>query len=266
MTGSMPIGTRSNCICSAKSLQGISRVLAVSGHFAVTRRYAKQLQALDVKVYVDEPKANCVTFHTALDFARENQLFAGSVATILPVILTWMFAKASNNRAEMKAIKDSLDKAIAELAGYNRELIPALLGTVDKLAESLRPAMREAVAPIGKTCTHLTIGSVPPIDEAKAHAIRSPVADDVTDERSWDVLITEMDYESRSAKVRFMDMDEEGQDDRRVKAIITDPAFGVIENLYMRAFAAQTELRVRGKALLKEGEIQMLYVSNTDIT
>jgi hypothetical protein len=71
-----------------------------------------------------------------------------------------------------------------------------------------------------------------------------------------------MDRETASAKIRFVD--DENQDDRRVKAVITDPAFGVFDSPYIRSFASQTEIRVRGKATLRDGEIQALYISNTD--
>lgn len=161
----------------------------------------------------------------------------------------------------MKAIKDSLDKAVGELAGQNKEVIPRMLATIDKLAESLRPSARDAVAPIGRTCKSLTIAGNTTIDEAKAEAIRSPIADEITEEKIWHVLITEMDYESASAKIRFLD--EENADERRVKAVITDPAFGVFNSPYLRAFAAQTEMQVRGKAVLRDGEIQTLFISNT---
>lgn len=81
----------------------------------------------------EEPKANCFSVQAVLDFARENQIFSGGIM-LLPVLLSAIFAKASNDRNEVKAIKDSLDKAVAELAGQNKEVIPRLLATVDKIA------------------------------------------------------------------------------------------------------------------------------------
>lgn len=245
-----------------ESLQGAGRILATVGHFVATQQYQRQLQTLDVKVYVDEPKANCWTIPAMLTFAKEQQLFAGIAAVVLAPILTWIFAKASNDRAEMKAVKDSLDKAIAQLAGQNSELIPKLLATVDKLAESLRPSVRSMVAPIGRTCTHVTVGGAPPIDPIKATAIRAPVPDEVTHERAWDIVITEMDHEGSTAKVRLVD--ENGMDDRRVKAVITDPLLEILGNPYVQAFAAHAEIRVRGKAVLRDGEIQTLHISDID--
>lgn len=247
-----------------ESLQGMARILAVSGHFLATKQYAKQLQALDVKVYVDEPKANCFTVQAVLDFAKEQQLLAGTI-TLLPAFLAWIFAKASNDRVEMKALKDSLDKAIGHLAGQNTELVPKLLATVEKMSDSLRPSVRAAVAPVGKSCTHMTVGgsSGTVVDQARADAIRSTAADEVTHERTWDIVITEFDRESATAKIRFTD-EEYGADEKRVRAVITDPSVGILGNAYVKAFAAHSEIRVRGKAVLRDGEIQTLYISDSD--
>lgn len=247
-----------------ESLAGVARILAVSGHFIATGQYAKQIQALDVKVYVSEPKANCFTVDAAIEFAKQQQLLSGFAGVILGPLLGWIFARASNNRAEMKALKDSLDKAIEHLAGQNSQLVPRLLSTVERMAESLRPSVRSAVAPIGKTCTHIKIGGDTGvvIDEATAASIRDVAPDEVTEERTWDIRITELDIEGCTAKIRFEDDAEwEGG---RFRAVITDPAFSVRENVYVRAFVSQRRIRVRGKATLREGEIQVLYISNTD--
>jgi hypothetical protein len=247
-----------------ESLQGVARILGVTGHFVATGQYAKQLQALDVKVLVGEPQANCVTLSAALEFARDHQLFAGGFGTVLGVILTWLFARASNNAEEMKAIKDSLDKAIDHLAGQNAQLVPRLLSTLEKLADSLSPALRASVAPVGKTCSTMRIGDGPVIDEATAEAIRSTSADELTDERTWTIYITELDWETNSAKIRFVDdVESDLATERRYKDVIKDPAIGIVGNVYLVAFASQATLSVRAKATLRNGEVQTLYISDT---
>jgi hypothetical protein len=162
----------------------------------------------------------------------------------------------------MKALKDSLDKAIGHLANKDASLVPRLLDTVDRMAISLRPSVIKAVSPVGRTCTEMRLGNSTPIDQAAADAIRSVAADEVTEERSWLVLITELDDETKSAKIRFEE--ESDQEEARFRAVITDPAIAVLNNQYIRAFATRTTLRVRGKATLKEGSIQTLYISDTD--
>src|ERR1700730_3504358 len=74
-----------------ESLQGIARILGVTGHFLATGTYAKQLQALDVRVYVTEPKANCYSIQAVLDFAKQYEILSGSIV-LLPTILSWIFA------------------------------------------------------------------------------------------------------------------------------------------------------------------------------
>lgn len=245
-----------------ESLYGVARILAAAGHFAATGQYAKQLQAMDVKVYVSEGKENCYSLTAFLAAAKDHQLFSGLAGIILGPILGWIFARVSNNREEMKLLKASLDHAISELAGQNKDLIPKYLTTLERIAESLRPAARDAVAPIGKSCKSMQVGGGPIIDEAAAQAIRSTSPDELTDEKSWDIVITEMDREDWRAKVRLAD--EEFADERRVRAVITDPAMGMTGNPYMRAFVNNEVLRVRAKATLKDGDVQVLYISNTE--
>jgi hypothetical protein len=248
-------------LCSlGESLQGMARVLAVTGHFALTQEYVKQYQAHDIKVLVKEPKANCFTIDAVLEFAKQQQVFAGLAAPVLTAILAWLFARSANRREEMKALKDSLDKAIDALAGNNQETVQRMLSTMERMADALRPAVREAVKPIGRTCTHMTIGDSIVIDQAAADAIRSDAADEVTAEKTWRIRITELDVESNTAKVR---MDGDVEQERRIRASITDPAAKILANAYAQALMTQADLDVRGKATLRDGEIVQLYISNT---
>lgn len=248
-------------LCSlGESLQGMARVLSVTGHFMVTQEYAKQYQAHDVKVLVAEPKANCFTIQAVIQFAHQQQIFSGLASATLATVLTWLFARSANRRDEMKAIKDSLDKAIATLAGNNQETIQQMLHTMERMADALRPAIREAVAPVGRTCITMTIDGAVVVDQATADAIRSERVDEVTAEKTWRIRITELDVESGTAKVRFSG---DPIQERRVKAIITDPSAKVLANAYAQALLSQSELDVRGKATLRDGEIAQLYISNT---
>ena len=237
-----------------ESLQGIARIIGVSSHFLITFEYAKQLQALDVRVLVQEPKANCFSIHAVVEFAQQHQILSGSFGATLCTLVTWLIHRASNNQAEMKAIKDSLDKAIAQLAG--QDIVPRMLSTMDKLAEGLRPSLRMAVAPIGKSCREMRIGTDAVIDEATAEAIRSTADDEVTDEQIWNIRLTELDIESRTAKARFTD--DEDEDARRIKVTITDPSI----EPYLTAFANQSAFKAKGKGILRDGEIHTLYISD----
>lgn len=243
-----------------ESLQGMARVLAVTGNLIVTGRYVKQYQAQDVRVLVREPEANCFTVHAMLQFAQQQQMFAGAGGPILGALLAWLFGRAANRRDEMKALKDSLDKAIAALASNNQQMAGALSTAVDRMADGLRPAIRQAVQPIGTTCNKMTIGGAVVVDEASAAAIRSDAGDEVGEEKTWRIRITEIDLESQSAKVRLADDPDQ---EHRIKARITDPAFAISPNPYASALVSQTEISVRAKATLRDGDVAQIYISNT---
>lgn len=248
----------------SESLRGMSRILGVVGHFVSTGKLAKRRQILDVQVLVAEPRANCFSIDAVVQFAKEQQLLAGVGTVVVGAffsIVAWIFARASQNRAEMKALQASLDKAIAELAGQNKEMIPRLLETVEKMADSLRPAARDAVAPVGKTCKTMTIGKSVSVDESAATTIRAFDAESLTEAQDWVVRITELDRENNSAKVRIMGVGGE-EDDRRFKATITDPAISLIHNRYVEAFSNGSQLTVRAKATLRDGRVNTLYISD----
>lgn len=242
-----------------ESLQGMSKVLGVVGHFVVTGKYAKQVQALDVRVVaLEEPKANCFRIDAALQFVQQHGLLQGAAGALITAIVAWLVARNSNKSTEMKLLKDSLDRAIHEMAQGNQATIQALTQTLERVAEGTRPALRRAVAPVGGTCTSMTIGGTATIDIPAAEAIRAESPDEVDDARPYLVRITELDLESSSAKLRLGD----GDDEARVPAQIIDPAFALPGNVYTQAFTAQAPLRVTAKATLREGVITRLYVSD----
>lgn len=246
-----------------ESLQGMARILAVVGHFAATGEYAKQMQALDAKVYLQETHANCVTVDAALQFIKDYGLAEGALVVIVPSLVAWLF----DRRAEMKALKETAQKALDVLADNQKQkdlthqqTVDRLVGVMERMAEALRPSLRAAVAPIGRSCKTMTIGSAPPIDEAMAAAIRSEVPTDVSEAREWFVLISEMDLETATAKIRFADDEEIGE--VRFKAEIKDPAFKLPGNAYRVAFSKELPIRVTGKATLRDGEIQTLFITD----
>lgn len=236
------------------SLKGAARMLAVVGNFAVTSRYVAQAPAMDVRVVAREPKANCFTLEAVLQFAQQQQLLQGGATVIISTVIGWVIARASNNKEEMKHLAASLDRAIDALAQNNADQKTQLLAIVDKIAEVLRPAARQLVAPLGRSCRQLKVGDIVTVDEATADAIRGGETDEVDQEREYTLLITELDLENRTAKARL-----DGLPERRVKAAITDPDIAP----YAAAFAAGTQLSVKAKAVLRDGEIRALYISNS---
>lgn len=242
----------------AESLSGVARILSVTGHFVVTLSYAKQYQAQEIRVLVEEPRANCYSVVAVLEWIKEYQLLSGAASATLGALVAWLFGKAAGRRDEMKMLKSALDSAIHELAQGNQVTIDRALATVERIATGLSPAIRQAVAPVGKTCSSMTIAGSAVIDEATAEVIRNTDADEVTPERSWTIVVTELDVETLSAKLRLVD----AEDGSRIKAQITDPAANVRPNVYTESLVTGCALSGKGKATLRDGEITKLFISD----
>ena len=236
-----------------ESMQGMARVLAVTGNFVVTGDYVKQYQAMDVRVLVKEPEANCYTIVALIQSVAQHPLFVGSASAAVGSIVTWLFARASGDKEEMKALKDTLDKVL-DLQGKSQEQLHA---TLEKMADALRPAIRQAVAPVGKSVGTMTVAGRYVIDEAAAEAIRAQGGTEVGSDRSWELVITELDTENKTGKIRLAD-----DDGKRIKVKITDPLADVTPSPYAIAMANATMITVRGKPILRDGDIDTIFISD----
>jgi len=237
-----------------ESLRGMARILAVTGNFAASGEYAHQYQAMSVRVLVNEPKANCYTLEAVIQFAQQQQLFSGVAEPLIGALVAWVFSRASGKKEEMKMLKDALDKVLA-MQSSNQDKLHA---TLEKMADSLRPAVRQAVAPVGRTCTTMTVGGgMYVVDEATADAIRAGGDVEVGSEQIWLLSISELDRENSTAKVRLAD-----DDSKRIKAKITDPLAATFPSPYASALASGGVIKVKGKATFKDGEIDCLYISD----
>ncbi len=130
------------------------------------------------------------------------------------------------------------------------------------MADVLRPAVRQAVAPISETAGQITISdsklsSRVSLDGADKEAIMSEAPVEVGKEEVYQVKFTEMDMENGSCKVELA---EHGQ--KRIPGKITDPEFILANNAYVAAMARKEFIRVRAKPTFKEGEINRLFISN----
>lgn len=244
-----------------ESLKGFARIAATAGNFAVNQKYSRYFVSHEVKVVAREARPNCFSIDIFWTFIQQQQILSGAFGAVIGALLPYIFYKAAERKAEMKMLKDSLDKAIVELGGKNDETVSRLLDLVEKMATDLKPSVRQAVAPIGNTCRTITIHS--PIrddtfnEEDRVIIDRAP-DDEFTETRDFNVLITELDLEKQSCKMR---VDGAGPDDR-IPGKITDPQISVANNPYTAALAAQSQVTVKAKASLKAGSIVQLYISD----
>lgn len=248
----------------AESLRGISRILAVCGNFAATREYVQHKDAMAIRVVARPPESHCFELWASIRWASENPLISTFVGGLFVTLVAYIFKRAAGEREEMKQLRGALDQAIRELGGRDQAVVERLLDTVDKMADALRPAAKQAVAPIGVTARSLTIGSVDrargmTVGEAEKAAIAAEGPSEVGQERSYIVVITELDLTNGSCKLALTD-----DPDNRIAGRITDPAIDIPNNPYALAFAAMEPLAVRAKATIRNGEIQRLFISDTD--
>lgn len=247
----------------AESMKGLARIISIAANFGHTQRYLQHKDALSVKVVVRPPEAHCFEIMAFVKWASQNAYVAGTSATLTAGLITYILTYAAGKREEMRHLKDSLDAAIRELGNRDQAVIEKLLGTIDRMAESLRPAAKQAVAPIGESVSKLTIGtptepSKITLDLEDKNAIIAESAPEVDDEKKYHVKISELDLENGKCKLRLMDDPAIRYDGR-----ITDPALSMPDNKYILAMSAHAELVVRAKAVIKDDKIVEIYISNT---
>lgn len=253
-------------VALSHSLRGLSRIIGVAGNFAATQKYVQHEDAMEVRVLVKAPDKGSLTIHAAVNWLNHQPFITTVVGGLLVVLVAYVFKKAAGNKEEMLQLRVALETAIRELSSRDSGTIEKLLATIEKLADNLRPAARQSVAPLGRSATSMSItGSDPAhkveITLADSEAILSSTkeAAEVTPERDFQVLITELDLQSGSCKVNLADAQGSG---RRINCAITDPAVTLPNNPYAISMAEQHPLSVRAKALLKEGTIQKLFISD----
>lgn len=251
----------------AEALDGMARVIAASSNFAITQEYSLRRDTQRVRVVATAPREGCFVVNAMVQYADHHPMFKDYsiqvIAALTVSVITYIFARAASKKEEMKILGASLDTAIRELAKSDKPTIDRLLGTIDKMADNLRPAVRRAVAPIGESARTLTVslgsserGFV--IDEADKAAITSPAGLSVDEERTYMVLISELDMQTGACHV-----DIEGDDaTARHPAKITDPECSLPNNVYVLSMAAKEPLAVRAKATIRDGVVERLFISN----
>jgi hypothetical protein len=245
----------------AESLQGFARLLGTVYHFSTTGEFVTKAPAQNVKVYVATPQAKCYqVWFDIWEVAKQQQIFQGLVGNVAVAVVTYIVAKAADRSAEMKHLAHALQTALSQNGKRDEATLERLLSTVDRMADALRPAARQAVAPIGESCATVRIGGERGItlDQSDKEKIMSSPDAQVTPERRWKGVITELDRERATGKVRL-----DGDPESRVPVTITDPAFLAASSPYLGAFVAGTPLILIGKAELSEGDIKRIFVSNT---
>lgn len=239
------------------SLQGFARILSVCGNFVETGRFVQHLDSLSVKVTATEPDQHrCyeVVAHVQALLANGN-LWSGAGGAVLAAIVGYVLSRRSGE--EMKHLKDALDRAL----DHNSNTTAKLIATIDKMAEALRPAARNAMHPIGRTCNSVDLYAgdtrFANLDQETRNYFSQTARSHFGPTQKWEGVISELDVRTGSCKVSF------DNTEMRYQAEITDPIRSAVNNAYALALANQSPLAFMAKAEFSdEGDIIKLYISD----
>lgn len=243
------------------SLQGFARILAVCAHAANTGRYNKQFDALSVRVYAAPVQEHrCYEVLTTIrEYLSTKDLWSGFGGVVVTLLVQYVFNR--NKEEEMKHLSEALRQAM----GQNASMVDKLLGTIDKMADALRPAAKQALQPIGGSCRSIGIykaGAEAPalvLDQGTKDHLAGNVLGKILPTAEYGGLISEMDMETGSCRVSL----EGDETSSRIAATITDPLGRAASNPYALAMAQIHSIRFLAKAEVDpEGVIVKLYISD----
>ena len=249
----------------AKSLEGASKLIGVAAHYVVTGQYVKKAPALAVRVLARETRSKCfeivavvttITSQTTLPFLKE----LGSHT--IEYIVNYILAKFGGRKSDMDRMLNLIEKALAENGLTARAALDSNVKIVEALAANQRPAARMFVTPVGTTCATARLGGSDrslAIDKAMRDAITAPDAVEISEERTFRVLISELDMQTGGCKVSIED-DEDP--DRRCPCEVIDPLVKTANNPYVAAMKEQLWVTVQAKAQIKDGDLDKLYISD----
>lgn len=263
----------------AESLQGLSKIIGVCANFALTERLVQHRDALSVRVVARPPERHCFEFQAWVQWISTNPLVSTIIGGLTVSLITYIFSWAANRREEMRSLKEALKQAITELGHRDEAHTARLLDTIDRMADSLRPSVKQAVAPVGRTAATLTVSNqrrtqAAIVDAVMKEAISAEQGDELGEEQDFHIRITELNMESGAFKFQLEgELEDETEDEAeeeadsapnpdRYRGQIVDPAVVLPNNKYALSMAAKRQVTVRAKAMTRDGKIRRLFVSD----
>ena len=243
-----------------QSAQGLARILSVTGQFVLTNRYARHLDAMDVKVLVGTPAAGSWELVAKLREAAQGQLFKGAGAAF-GKLLSYVMSKLAGRKDAQERFDEFARFAIEQQRIHSENLSRIQLDTFERMVRDLRPAARLALVPIGNTCNTIRIGkkeySSPELDIIDKEVVDQGPDVIVTDADVHSVFISELDMKTGGCRVSYPDNKE-----KRHRGLITDPVVFLPNNPYVNAMSNEILVSVHAKMTLKEGLIQKIFISD----
>lgn len=252
-----------------QSLQGFARVLAVSAHFCQTGKYNKQFESLSVRVLARPVQEHhCYEISATIEaIATSKELWSGLGTAVFMAVVGYVFNRRKEQ--EMKHLSAALDKALGMQERSTEQMAQSqaqMLATIERLAQALTPAARQALAPVGQSVDHISIQreteapDAPPLrlDKDTKEGLQSRADNTITQTRDYSGVISELDMLTGACKVSL-----ESDPDTRIVASITDPVGQQPGNAYASAMRDLITVKFRAKAETdNDGNVVKLYISD----
>lgn len=250
-----------------ESLQGFAKILATAGHFVATGQYVSQYSAQTVTVTTDaQLKPGSIDIVASIQAMCSSNIFSGTAGNILGVVLQRILSRndRNGNQEEMEHLAKALELALVqnkENADNARRITEQLIKIIDRMSDGLASARRQAVSPIGKSCTEISIfneknDKIVTTDLSDKAAWNATDDEQVTKSQYFYGHLTELDKITGNCKLTI----DPGE---RLNGTISDPMLQIPENVYVTAFAKDLRVKVIAKALVdKNGEVQRLFISD----
>lgn len=245
-----------------ESMQGFARILAMTANFVETGKINRHLDAMSVRVLAKAvPEHRCYEVWTSIQsLIVTKEFFAGLASGSLPAIVQYVLSR--RDKEEMKHLSSALEKQMELAAGNSEKTMDRLLSTIEKLADALRPSVKRALAPVGKSCQQIDLYA----DGARMSTLDADLKQALTGAQTsfpdhatrYTGVITGLDMTTGACKIT-LDGEEE-----RIAGQILDPVVTTAGNPYAEAMSAASKISVLAKAETDPGgAIIKLYVMDT---
>lgn len=245
-----------------ESLQGFSKILACAGNFIQTGQFNRRYSSLNVTVSTNANlDAGCIEIPVWIS-ANASEIFSGFAGSVLTAVVAYILSK--RGKEEMEQLAAALKQSLSQ----NQELQGRLLETIDKLADGLAAASRQAMYPVGRSCQTVCILDQDKketgiaADKAFKEYLEKNKEQVITKETSYTGRISELDRVTGACKVSL----DDDPDDMRINGLISDPMLQVSSNPYVVAFANNDKLKFQAKAQLdSNGDLVKLFISDASV-
>lgn len=259
------------------AINGAAKIFNNVSHFYFTGAILEGRSKKRIRMYARPPVKGSVAYTMwAITVFGEMSLYPqlyGELADFfIPEFVKAVYMKLINKPSEVEKIVKLMQEDRKNEREHNErtqqlafsamlQSQDRMLETIDKMAGNLKQAAINSVEPVGKTCANTNYFSFENkiflnIDEPMAEVIRSKEKLEVDDMKNYKCVIRGVDTTTGNAKLQLENIENV------VSAIIKDPALLNAGNIYTNALDNQKEVEIVGKAILKNGKINKIFVND----